>query len=298
MEKTYLVNGLVYLEHTFRPATVCMEGGKLRILPPDAPCGDGHQVDAAGLKIAPGFIDTHTHGAVGVDVNGATAEDLEKISLFMASHGTTAWQCSILTDTQEQTEWCIGQFKRHETMEQNGADLVGIHLEGPFLAKEYKGAMPEHLLKKNDIPLIRHYQQLSGGKINYITISPELEGVQEMIPTLRQLGIVVGIVTPLTRGRMATVCKDVVTVTTPGDCVDVLVTDYGIAVNPLRPDIIECLDKAGIKHVTIESLQEKAYELVGEPDSLQWEDQVVAIVEARDGTILDVVRKIKPYTFQ
>lgn len=193
MEKTYLVNGLVYLEHTFRPATVCMEGGKLRILPPDASCDDGHVVDAAGLKIAPGFIDTHTHGAVGVDVNGATAEDLEKISLFMASHGTTAWQCSILTDTQEQTEWCIGQFKRHETMEQNGADLVGIHLEGPFLAKEYKGAMPEHLLKKNDIPLIRHYQQLSGGKINYITISPELEGVQEMIPTLRQLGIVVGI---------------------------------------------------------------------------------------------------------
>ena len=105
------------------------------------------------------------------------------------------------------------------------------------------------------------------------------------------------IVTPLTRGKMATVCKDVVTVTTPGDCVDVLVTDYGIAVNPLRPDIIECLDKAGIRHVTIESLQEKAYELVGEPDPLQWEDQVVAIVEARDGTVLDVVRKIKPYTF-
>ena len=102
------------------------------------------------------------------------------------------------------------------------------------------------------------------------------------------------IVTPLTRGRMATVCRDVVTVTTPGDCVDVLVTDYGIAVNPLRQDLIECLDKAGIKHVTIESLQEKAYSLVGEPDPLEWEDEVVAIVEARDGTILDVVRKNKP----
>ena len=105
------------------------------------------------------------------------------------------------------------------------------------------------------------------------------------------------IVTPLTRGRMATVCKDVVTVTTPGDCVDVLVTDYGIAVNPARQDIIDCLDKAGIRHVSIESLQEKAYDLVGEPDPLEWEDQVVAIVEARDGTILDVVRKIKPFSF-
>ncbi|MGW8115201.1 citrate lyase subunit alpha [Caproicibacterium sp. NSD3] len=105
------------------------------------------------------------------------------------------------------------------------------------------------------------------------------------------------IVTPLTRGRMATVCKDVVTVTTPGDCVDVLVTDYGIAVNPLRPDLIACLDRAGIAHVSIESLQQKAYELVGTPDPLEWENKVVAIVEARDGTILDVVRQVKPFNF-
>ena len=104
------------------------------------------------------------------------------------------------------------------------------------------------------------------------------------------------IVTPLIRGRMATVCEHVVTVTTPGDCVDVLVTDYGIAVNPLRPDLVECLDKAGIKHVPIEELKEKAYSLVGRPDDLQWEDEVVAVLEARDGTILDVIRKIKPYT--
>ena len=106
------------------------------------------------------------------------------------------------------------------------------------------------------------------------------------------------IVTPLIRGRMATVCEHVVTVTTPGDCVDVLVTDYGIAVNPLRQDLISCLDVAGIKHVPIEELKEKAYGLVGRPDDLQWEDKVVAVLEARDGTILDVVRKIKPYTIE
>lgn len=193
MNKTYLVNGQVYLDRRFTDAVVCMEAGKLHVLPAGSSTADGDVFDATGLKVVPGFIDTHTHGAVGVDVNGATAEDLEKISRFMASKGTTSWQCSVLTDTQEQTEWCIEQFKRHETMEQSGADLVGIHLEGPFLAKEYKGAMPEHLLKRNDIDLVRHYQELAGGKVNYITISPELEGVQEMIPTLRELGIVVGI---------------------------------------------------------------------------------------------------------
>ena len=84
------------------------------------------------------------------------------------------------------------------------------------------------------------------------------------------------------------------TITHDGESVDVLVTDYGIAVNPQRPDLIECLDAAGIPHVPIEALQKKAYSLVGTPDDLEWEDQVVAVLEARDGTILDVVRKIKP----
>ena len=59
--------------------------------------------------------------------------------------------------------------------------------------------------------------------------------------------------------------------------------------------MIACLDQAGIPHVPIETLKEKAYSLVGRPEDLQWEDQVVAVLEARDGTILDVVRKIKPY---
>lgn len=193
MEKTYLINGLVYLEHRFRRATVCMKGETLRLLPENSPVEDGRVLDVTGLKIVPGFIDTHTHGAVGVDVNGATAEDLETISRFMAGHGTTAWQCSILTDTQAQTEWCIEQFRQHKASDQQGAELVGIHLEGPFLSPQYKGAMPEHLLKTSDIDLVRHYQQLADGNIRYITISPELPGVQDMIPALREMGIVVGI---------------------------------------------------------------------------------------------------------
>ena len=191
--KTYLVGAKVYLGREFQSATLCMADGKLQVLDAGCDTSDGNVFDATGLKAVPGFIDTHTHGAVGVDVNGATAEDYEKISRFMADHGTTAWQCSILTDTQEQTEWCIGEFNKHQQMDRQGADLVGIHLEGPFLAKEYKGAMPEHLLQTSNIELVRRYQELAKGKINYITISPELPGVQDMIPTLRELGIVVGI---------------------------------------------------------------------------------------------------------
>ena len=105
------------------------------------------------------------------------------------------------------------------------------------------------------------------------------------------------IITPLVRGRMPTVCERVVTVSTPGECVDVLVTDYGTAVNPLRRDLVEMLTAAGIRLTTIEALKDKAYSIVGVPDALQFHDRIVAVMEARDGTILDVVRQIKPFEF-
>jgi len=105
------------------------------------------------------------------------------------------------------------------------------------------------------------------------------------------------IITPLVRGRIPCVCEKVVTVATPGDSIDVLITDYGTAVNPKRQDLIDSLTEAGIKLTTIEELKNKAYSMVGPPDDVPFLDRIVAIMEARDGTILDVVRQVKPFEF-
>ncbi len=191
MGETCIVNGQVYIGRRFEEKTLCLSGGTLRVLEPDAPVPAGAEVvDASGKRIVPGFIDIHTHGGVGVDVNGATAEDLEKISRFFAGNGTTSWLCSVLTDTVEQTEWCIDQFKAHKAGEQPTSELLGIHLEGPFLAAEYKGAMPEHLLRRGDPELLRSYQERAEGNIRYITLSPEVEGAVELILAAKWLGIV------------------------------------------------------------------------------------------------------------
>ena len=81
----YLVNGDVYMEHRFLKKTLKLEEGRIFVLPPDTRPEEGaHIYNAAGKKIVPGFIDVHTHGAVGVDVNAATAEDYEKICRFAA----------------------------------------------------------------------------------------------------------------------------------------------------------------------------------------------------------------------
>ena len=190
MNGTYIINGQVYIDHTFQKKTIYIQDGTINLLEADCQTS-GTVFDAAGRRIVPGFIDIHTHGAVGVDINGASAEDLEKIGKFFAKNGTTSWLASILTDTEEQTSRAISQCIEYQASAGKGAQLLGIHLEGPFLASEFKGAMPEHLLKKGSEDLAASYQRLANGNIRYITVSPEVEGVLELIPRLRELGIVV-----------------------------------------------------------------------------------------------------------
>ena len=99
---------------------------------------------------------------------------------------------------------------------------------------------------------------------------------------------------PLTRGRIATVVPKVGTIITPGDSIDVLVTEVGVAVNPKRKDLIEAFKKVpSIPLMTIEELQQKAEQIVGKPEPLQHTDKTVAMIEYRDGTIIDEVKEIK-----
>lgn len=104
------------------------------------------------------------------------------------------------------------------------------------------------------------------------------------------------IVAPLLRGRIPTVLDKVTTITTPGDSVDVLITEIGIAINPKRTDLIEAIKQTDLPLMTIEEMRDRAYAIAGKPDDVEFEDKVVALIEYRDGTILDVVRQAKPYS--
>lgn len=99
---------------------------------------------------------------------------------------------------------------------------------------------------------------------------------------------------PLVRGRLATIVPEVTTVVTPGDSIDVVVTEYGIAINPRRQDLVKALSHVpGVPVYTIEELQQLAEKKVGQPQPLEFTDRTVALIEYRDGTIIDTIKAVK-----
>jgi len=101
------------------------------------------------------------------------------------------------------------------------------------------------------------------------------------------------IVVPLTRGRIPCIVKEAGTIVTPGKIVDVIVTDHGIAVNPMRKNLRKRIVDSGLPVFEIEELQQKAEKLVGISDPIPYTDKVVGVVTYRDGTVIDLIRQIK-----
>ncbi|MDO4432461.1 MAG: citrate lyase subunit alpha [Aerococcaceae bacterium] len=101
------------------------------------------------------------------------------------------------------------------------------------------------------------------------------------------------VISPLIRGRIPTFVDAVNTVVTPGTSVDVVVTEIGIAINPNRPDLVEHFKGLDVPQFTIQELRDKAYSIVGTPDAIQYGEKVVALIEYRDGTLIDVVHNVE-----
>lgn len=145
--------------------------------------------DGKGLLTVPGFIDIHTHGGFMIDVgNMKSKEDCDKLSLFYASHGVTSNLLSVATDTKENTLFLMRLLGEATEKGVPGSRLLGIHLEGPFLSPEYKGAMIEELLLPADSALFDFYDDVSGHHVKYLTLAPEIEGALDLIKHVKERG--------------------------------------------------------------------------------------------------------------
>lgn len=186
MSKIQITNAHVLMDGTFKERTISIEDGVITAIGEELP-GASH-LDAEGLFLLPGFIDIHTHGAVGVDFNHAEREELSAVSAFLASCGVTSYLPTVLTDTTEVMMAKLDLLSDPAVLAANPT-MAAIHLEGPFLNVRYKGAMAEHLLRTGDVSLFRELFAASRGRIRLITVAPEVEGMLPVIEEAVSLGV-------------------------------------------------------------------------------------------------------------
>lgn len=144
--------------------------------------------------VVPGFIDEHVHGAAGSDAMDGTMEDLGKIANALASEGTTAFLATTMTQSPENITKALKAVKAYrELSPESGAEILGVHLEGPFISKDFVGAQPIEYVAKPSVEVFKKYQDASGYCVRIVTLAPEVEGSTELIKYLVSQNIVASI---------------------------------------------------------------------------------------------------------
>lgn len=141
--------------------------------------------------LVPGMIDMHIHGSNNADVMDASTEALQTISTSIAKLGTTAFLATTMSEPCERIEKAIANVAHFNHI--SGAEIVGIHLEGPFLAPSHKGAQDGDHLLPPDIKLFNRWQVMANNKIKLVTVAPELDNAFPFIRHLHQQQVLVSV---------------------------------------------------------------------------------------------------------
>lgn len=144
--------------------------------------------------VLPGFIDEHIHGAGGADAMDGTEEALQSISEYVAKEGTTGFLATTMTQSPENIGKALKNVKNvREKGEYKGAEVLGVHLEGPFISPKHVGAQPLEYVAKPAPETFDKYNELSGGNIKIVTLAPEVEGGLDLVKHLKNIGVVASI---------------------------------------------------------------------------------------------------------
>ncbi|WP_188633583.1 N-acetylglucosamine-6-phosphate deacetylase [Lentibacillus kapialis] len=178
-EENGVVNGSLLIEDTIIK-TIHTE----KPLPPE----DAIVIDGEGLNLIPGFIDGHIHGAAGADVMDATEEALDTMAGALPAEGTTSFLATTITQAPQNTDKALENVADYQS-KQGMADVIGVHLEGPFIEADKKGAQPLEHIMEPDINQFKKWQHLSGNSIRTITMAPEHDATGEFMEFLFTSGV-------------------------------------------------------------------------------------------------------------
>ena len=181
----------VWIADQFIPAQLELEDGIIKEIYPY----NEKEVtkDYGDLRILPGFIDIHCHGAYGFDTNDADPEGLRKWAKGIVDEGVTSFLATTLTQSEEVLTNAVSNVAKVVEEGYEGAEILGIHFEGPYLNKAHKGAQPEEYCVKPDIEQFKRYQKAAHGLIKYITMAVENDEDYALTKYCSQNNVVVSI---------------------------------------------------------------------------------------------------------
>ena len=181
----------VWIADQFTPAQLELEDGIIKEIYPY----NEKEVtkDYGDLRILPGFIDIHCHGAYGFDTNDADPEGLRKWAKGIVDEGVTSFLATTLTQSEEVLTNAVSNVAKVVEEGYEGAEILGIHFEGPYLNKAHKGAQPEEYCVKPNIEQFKRYQKAAHGLIKYITMAVENDEDYTLTKYCSQNNVVVSI---------------------------------------------------------------------------------------------------------
>lgn len=147
-----------------------------------------HIINAKSLNVIPGFIDGHIHGAAGADVMDGTTDALNIMAKALPKEGTTSFLATTITQAPENINKVLKNIAEYTTKPKH-AEMLGVHLEGPFIEKEKAGAQPLKYIKKPNIKTFKKWQNISNNKIKTITLAPEHDKSREFMHYLSNSGV-------------------------------------------------------------------------------------------------------------
>lgn len=179
----------VWLAGQFVPAQLEVADGKIvNVYPFGTKTAD---VDYGNKRIVPGFIDVHTHGAYGFDTNDGEPEGLRDWMRRIPEEGVTSILPTTVTQMPEVLTKAVANVAKVVEEGYEGAEILGIHFEGPYLDMEYKGAQPPEAIAKPTVEQFKMYQEAAHGMIKYITMAPEHDSEFALTKYCSQNGVVV-----------------------------------------------------------------------------------------------------------